>query len=81
MIEIPADMLGDDILRAIVEAFILREGTDYGGSEVSLEGKVSQILDLVKRGEIVVTFDEGSESCNLMTKQEYRHLKGSVKEG
>jgi len=35
-IRIPCDQLEPDILRALAEEFITREGTDYGEFEVSL---------------------------------------------
>ena len=40
MIEIPAERLSAEVLRAVIEEFILREGTDYGSYEVSLEDKI-----------------------------------------
>ena len=43
MIEIPLDRLSSDLLNAIIEEFINREGTDYGVSEVSLETKIQQV--------------------------------------
>ena len=69
---IPANTLAPDTLRSVIENVITREGTDYGELEFSLDEKVAQILLLIKRKEIVIVFDEDSESVALMNTQEAR---------
>ena len=58
--------LSDSALKKIVEEFILREGTDYGAMEYSLDKKVAQIMAQLKRGDIILTFDEKSETVNIV---------------
>ena len=60
------DDLKPDTLRAVVESFVLREGTDYGVHETSLEEKVGQVLIQLRRGEAHVTFDPATESINVV---------------
>ena len=62
---IPFQELEAETLTAIIEEFINREGTDYGFHETSLEKKVQQVMNQLQRGEIVVTFDPESQSCDL----------------
>ena len=62
---IPYQELAVETLTAIIEDFISREGTDYGAHETSLEKKVQQVMNQLQRGEIVVTFDQESQSCDL----------------
>ncbi|MFT7471597.1 MAG: hypothetical protein ACI8XU_001493 [Kiritimatiellia bacterium] len=62
---IPFQELTTETLTAIIEEFISREGTDYGVHETSLEKKVLQVMNQLERGEIVVTFDPESQSCDL----------------
>lgn len=62
---IPFQELEAETLTAIIEEFISREGTDYGVHEISLEKKVQQVKNQLQRGEIVVTFDPESQSCDL----------------
>lgn len=62
---IPFQELEAETLTAIIEEFISREGTDYGVHETSLEQKVQQVKNQLQRGEIVVTFDPESQSCDL----------------
>src|SRR3954469_9256565 len=60
------DDLEPDTLRAVIESFVLREGTDYGVHETSLEDKVAQALTQLRRGEAHITFDPATESINLV---------------
>jgi len=75
MIEIPLDRLSSDLLNAIIEEFINREGTDYGVSEVSLETKIQQVRKQISRGDIVITFDHTTETCNLLTKHQFQKVQ------
>ncbi len=68
MIEIPYQQLSEDALNGLIEEFINREGTDYGEHECSLEAKVSQLLRQLKQGDIVIAYDEESESCTIVQK-------------
>lgn len=65
-VRVEPDQLAPDTLRAVIESFVLREGTDYGLHEVSLEEKVAQVLRQVHRGEAHITFDPGTASVNLV---------------
>jgi uncharacterized protein YheU (UPF0270 family) len=65
-IRVPPDDLEPDTLRALVESFVLREGTDYGAREVSLDDKVAQVLMQLRRGEAHITFDPATESVNVV---------------
>src|SRR3954463_14490726 len=58
--------LEPDTLRAVIESFVLREGTDYGVRETSLEEKVAQVLIQLRRGEAHITFDPATESINVL---------------
>ena len=62
----PGD-LEPDTLRAVIESFVLREGTDYGLQETSLEDKVAQVLAQLRRGEAHITFDPATGSINVLT--------------
>ena len=45
---IPIADLSEDTLLNIIEGFVLREGTEYGEADVSLEDKVQQVLAQLK---------------------------------
>ena len=42
--EIPYKKLAPDVLRAVIEEFVTREGTDYGEGNFSLDEKVAQVI-------------------------------------
>ena len=42
-IEIPPQQLSAEVLDALIEEYITREGTDYGEVEYSLEQKLAQV--------------------------------------
>ncbi len=69
-ITISPDELEPATLRGVAEAFINREGTDYGEQERSLDDKVSQVLQQLERGEAHIVFDPETESINLVTSRE-----------
>lgn len=75
-VRVAADQLEPATLRAVVESFVLREGTDYGLHETSLEVKVAQVLRQVHRGEAHITFDPRTESVNIVVTPA-RHGLGS----
>jgi uncharacterized protein YheU (UPF0270 family) len=65
-VRVAADDLEPDTLRALVESFVLREGTDYGAQEASLDAKVAQVLLQLRRGQAHITFDPATESVNVV---------------
>ena len=72
MIEIPADRLSAEVLRGVIEEFILREGTDYGSNEVSLDNKIDQVKGQLKKGDVLITFAPATENCNLLTRHQFK---------
>ena len=52
----------------LIEHFILREGTDYGDSEISLAEKSQQVLQQISSGDVVILYSELSESITLLHK-------------
>ncbi|MAT52126.1 MAG: hypothetical protein CMK32_13190 [Porticoccaceae bacterium] len=75
MIEIPADRLSDELLDAVIEDYVLREGTEYGLQDVPLATKIRQVRAQINRGEVLVLFDPELESCNLVTRQQLRRWR------
>ena len=65
--DIPPERLSPDVLRSLIEAFILREGTDYGLSEVGLEEKVLAVRKQLSNGKAKIVYDDETESCNIVS--------------
>ena len=59
--------LSAEALRGVLEAFVLREGTDYGEREFTLDEKVAHVSGQLERGEARITFDPSSGSVDIVT--------------
>jgi uncharacterized protein YheU (UPF0270 family) len=66
---VPYGELSEELLRSVVEAFVLREGTDYGLREVSLEDKVAHVLEQLRRGRAEIVFDPNLETVGIVVKR------------
>jgi uncharacterized protein YheU (UPF0270 family) len=49
----------------VIESFVLREGTDYGEREYSLEQKVAQVRAQLELGQARILFDPESNTVTL----------------
>jgi uncharacterized protein len=68
-VEVPYGELPPDLLNAVIESFVLREGTDYGEKEFSLEEKVARVVRQLKRAEAKIVFDPATESVTIVVRQ------------
>lgn len=65
-VELDWEDLSPTALRGLVEEYVSREGTDYGEGEWSLEDKVEQVLQQLRRGEARIVFDAEFESASII---------------
>jgi uncharacterized protein YheU (UPF0270 family) len=65
-IEVPYTELAPETLRAVVESFVLREGTDYGAQDVPFDRKVADVMRQLERREAVIVFDPETESVGIV---------------
>ena len=68
-VEVPYGELSAELLNAVIESFVLREGTDYGEKEFSLEDKVARVVSQLKRGEAKIVFDPETDSITIAVRQ------------
>jgi len=66
-VAVPYAELAPDLLHAVVESYVLREGTDYGEREFSLAEKVAHVIGRLKRGEAQIIFDPETESVSIVS--------------
>ncbi len=66
----PTLKLEPEILRAVIEEFVTREGTDYGervfSLDVSLDEKIAAVQLQLENGSARIVFDTDSETCNVV---------------
>ena len=64
---IPHHLRSAEALRGVIEAFVTREGTDYGMQEVPLATKVRQVQHQLDAGTAVLVYDEDTDSCTMQS--------------
>ena len=69
---IPLEQLPHETLTAIIEDFILREGTEYGAEDVSKEAKISQVKKQLEQGHAVLVYSELHESINILPSDQFK---------
>lgn len=80
MIKIPYQRLDPDTLRALIEEFVTRDGTDYGDHECSVDTKVNQVMGQLRAGEVGIVFDAHHQSCQLVHKNHLAEIEKAVDE-
>ena len=68
---IPWQDISPDALDNLIESFVLREGTDYGEHERSLEQKVNDVKRQLKSGDVVLVWSELHETVNIMPRNAF----------
>jgi uncharacterized protein YheU (UPF0270 family) len=63
---VPHTELSEDALRGVVESFVLREGTEYGEKDFSLDQKLAHVIRQLERGEAQIVFDPQSETIDIV---------------
>jgi uncharacterized protein len=65
LVVVPSSQLAPETLQALIESFVLREGTEYGAHEVPLGTKVAQVLRQLQRKEAQIVFDPATETIDI----------------
>ncbi|MGF1753288.1 YheU family protein [Vibrio makurazakiensis] len=68
---IPHQDIAPETLENLIKEFVLREGTDYGDMEVSLQNKIDQVKHQLAQGEAVIVFSELHETVDIQLR---RHM-------
>ncbi|WP_194436791.1 YheU family protein [Vibrio fluminensis] len=68
---IPWQDIAADTLDNLIREFVLREGTDYGTVEISLQDKVDQVKAQLATGEAVIVYSELHETVDIQLKQKF----------
>lgn len=69
---IPWQEVAPETLNSLIESFVLREGTDYGEHERSLEQKVADVKRQLQTGQVVLVWSELHETVNIMPRKQFR---------
>jgi uncharacterized protein YheU (UPF0270 family) len=68
---IPLEQLSIETLNAIIENFVLREGTEYGSEDVSLSDKITQVRQQLTQGSALLVYSELHETVNILPTDQF----------
>jgi len=68
---IPIDQLEANTLTAIIEQFVLGEGTDYGDTPYNLQQKVAQVRLQLEKGTALVIYSDLHETVTIISRHDY----------
>jgi len=74
VLEIPLNELSADALQGVLEEYVSRDGTDYGELELSLQQKTQRLLQQWQRKEVVLVFDNDTESTSFLNREEWQRI-------
>ena len=63
---VPYEELSVETLRGVVESFVLREGTEYGSRDFTLEEKLAHVYAQLERREARIVFDPETETIDII---------------
>jgi uncharacterized protein YheU (UPF0270 family) len=64
---IPFEALSAEAQKGLIEAYVLREGTDYGQVEYSFEEKCVMVRSQLASGKALIEFDLDSETALIVS--------------
>ncbi len=65
MIVIPYEELSAQALEGVIDAYVLREGTDYGHQDFTLDEKRAAVLEALKTGRARIVFHPENEHIEI----------------
>ena len=65
-VTVPYRELSPEALRGVLESFVLREGTEYGARDFTLEEKLAHVYRQVERNEAQIVFDPTTETIDII---------------
>jgi uncharacterized protein YheU (UPF0270 family) len=66
---VPYQELSPEALRGLIESFVLREGTEYGSRDFTLEEKLAHVHRQLERREAQIVFDPNTETIDIIPTQ------------
>ena len=66
LVDIPYQSLSSQVVRKIIEDFVLEEGTDYGVYQFNLEEKVGHVMRQLEAGRAKIVYDAKREKAYIV---------------
>lgn len=71
---IPINSLSSEVLHNIISSYVLKEGTEYGLEDISLEDKVTQVHQQLINGSAVLVYSELHETVNILPAEQFKGI-------
>ncbi|OBT10056.1 hypothetical protein A9264_03605 [Vibrio sp. UCD-FRSSP16_10] len=71
---VPWKEIAPETLDNLIKEYILREGTDYGEIEISLDNKIEQIKGQLQQGTAIIVYSELHESIDIKASRNEKPL-------
>ena len=68
---IPYHSLPEETLNAVIEAYVLTEGTEYGLEDICLNEKIAQIKKQLKNKTAIIVFSELHQTVNILPADQF----------
>ena len=75
-VEVPYEQVEPETLKGLIEEFITRDGTFYGKKEMSMDQKIGMVIEQLKSGEAVITWDRYVQSSNIALRKDIEESGG-----
>jgi uncharacterized protein YheU (UPF0270 family) len=72
---IPYEKLSLEALNGLIEEFVTRPGTDTGYTKNTLKQNVDMVKRHLKRADILVVYDECTQTANIIPKEKLKEVK------
>jgi uncharacterized protein YheU (UPF0270 family) len=66
MTVIPHTELDPDVLKALLEEFVTRDGAVQGHHDRTVDERAASLLKQLQSGRVAIIFDEDSETCTIV---------------
>ena len=67
---VPYERLSAEALNGLIEEFVTRPGTDTGYTNKTLEENVDMVKRQLRRGDVVIVYDERTRTANVVPKED-----------
>lgn len=68
---VPWQQIAPETLESLLREFVLREGTDYGEIEISVQDKIDQVKQQLETEEAVIVFSELHETVDVQLRHKF----------
>ena len=69
---IPFESLPSETLHAIIESFVLTEGTEYGLEDINLSEKILQVKQQLINKQAVLVYSELHQTVNILPAEQFK---------